>query len=114
MHFLFISLFYSGHILESAIHAARAKRLGDKENFEAYFEQAGEEFAQGKALYHFLYESKTRHFLFFPIASWSYYQHYTSTLAILLARMGQRVTVMQHGQVHVLSFCVYFCSKSGH
>lgn len=88
----FRALYQSGLVSESAIHAAMANRFGDAEDYQEYFAQT-DPFAQ--KLYQLLRNKPARHFIFIPIDGWSFYITYTKTLAALLARMGQKVTVLQ-------------------
>ncbi len=88
----FRALYQSGYVEESAIHAALAERFGDQENYQPYFEQM-DPFVQ--KLYQLLKNSPVRHFIFFPLDHWNYYITYIKSMAVLLARMGQKVSFFQ-------------------
>lgn len=89
----FRALYQAGRITESAIHAALANRLGNQENYQGYFETI-QSVSLAHELYKFLRECPVRHFIFIPMESWNYYITYVKTLAVLLARMGQKVTYL--------------------
>lgn len=88
----FRALYQSGYIEESAIHAALANRYGDPEDYQEYFAQM---VPFGQKLYQLLQTKPVRHFIFFPMEGWNYYTPYVKTLALLLARMGQKVSFFQ-------------------
>lgn len=93
-------LYHSGHILESAIHAALANRFGDTDDYLEFFQEGQiEPFAL--RLYQFLRDSCPRHFIFIPMEGWSYYITYVKTLAVLLARMGQKVTFVRASDIRL-------------
>lgn len=87
----FRTLYYADHVWESAIHAAMANRYGDTEDYGAYFEEKRNTILPAE-LYRQIKSSVPRHYIFVPIEGWSYYISYVKTIAVLLARMGQRVT----------------------
>lgn len=89
----FRALYQSGYAEESAIHAALANHFGDQEGYQEYFAQMEQPFVQ--KLYQLLRNRTARHFIFIPIEGWSYYITYVKTLAVYLARMGQKVTFFQ-------------------
>lgn len=88
----FRALYQSGYIAESAVHAALANRFGDQEDYQPYFAQMG---PFGQKLYQLLRNSSARHFIFIPMEGWSFYITYVKSLAVLLARMGQKVSFFQ-------------------
>lgn len=94
----FRALYQSGLTSESAIHAALANRFGDTEDYQAYFAQT-DPFA--RKLYRLLLSKPARHFIFIPIEGWSFYTTYVKTLAVLLTRMGQKVTFLQPKKITV-------------
>lgn len=89
----FRALYQAGRIAESAIHAARANRLGDPEDYQGYFENGVVSFVP--EIYKFLKNEPARHFIFILGEGWNYYVTYAKSLAVLLARMGQKVTFFQ-------------------
>lgn len=88
----FLTLYHSGRILESAIHAALANRYGDQEDYTEYFQSEASLDLLPLELYCHLKDSAVRHFIFVPVEGWNYYIGYVKTIAVLLARMGQKVT----------------------
>lgn len=88
----FLTLYHSGHILESAIHAALANRYGDEEDYTEYFQSKASLDLLPLELYRHLKGSAVQHFIFVPVEGWNYYIGYVKTIAVLLARMGQKVT----------------------
>lgn len=95
-------LYQSGHILESAIHAGLANRFGDPDDYTEFFQQQQTEpFVAAKELYQLLRDACLKHFIFIPIEGWTFYLSYVKTLAILLARMGQKVTFLQPSGISV-------------
>ena len=88
----FRALYQSGRIEESTIHAALANRLGDQEDYQEYFAKMAPFWQE---LYQLLRNQPRRHFIFIPMENWNYYITYVKTLAVLLARMGHKVTFFQ-------------------
>lgn len=94
----FRALYQTGRWTESAIHAALANGFGDLEDYQEYFEEM-EAMSFASELYRFLKNNPARHFIFILGDGWNYYVTYVKSLAVLLARMGQKVTFLQPSEM---------------
>ncbi len=69
-----------------------AYRYGDQEDYTEYFQSEASLDLLPLELYCHLKDSAVRHFIFVPVEGLNYYIGYVKTIAVLLARMGQKVT----------------------
>lgn len=93
MNFAF-ALYQAGLQWESAVHAGLANKFSDleeKEECESWFDEEA-----AKEVYHLVQDIPKRHYIFAPMIGWSYYPSYILSMAILLARMGHKVSVISN------------------
>lgn len=93
-------LYQAGRMEESAIHAAMANRLGDQENYQEYFDEIGKT-SYAAELYRYLKNNPPRHFIFAIACKWNYNITYMESLAVFLARMGQKVTLLEEADISI-------------